>query len=56
MVIIDQAIGFLGGLDICYGRYDTSEHKLFDSDEMYPGIDYNNIRRFDFENVHDHER
>ena len=23
MVIIDQHVGFLGGLDLCYGRWDT---------------------------------
>jgi len=28
IVIIDQSFGFLGGLDICYGRYDTPEHTI----------------------------
>ena len=28
MVLIDQEIGFLGGLDLCYGRMDTNEHLL----------------------------
>lgn len=28
MVIIDQKIGFMGGLDICYGRWDDPEHRL----------------------------
>ncbi len=28
MVVIDQKIGFMGGLDICYGRWDTPEHRL----------------------------
>ncbi len=23
MVVIDQKCGFIGGLDLCYGRYDT---------------------------------
>lgn len=23
MVLIDETIGFMGGLDICYGRWDT---------------------------------
>jgi phospholipase D1/2 len=44
MVIIDKNIGFLGGLDICYGRYDIWEHNLFGSNNMYPGIHYNNTR------------
>ena len=54
-VIIDEEIGFLGGLDICYGRYDTREHRLFDNEDMYPGIDYNNIRRVDICRVKDHD-
>jgi phospholipase D1/2 len=33
MVIIDQKIGFLGGLDICYGRMDNNKHKLTDVKE-----------------------
>ncbi len=27
-VIIDQKIAFLGGLDLCYGRYDDSDHLI----------------------------
>lgn len=23
MVVIDQSVGFMGGLDICFGRMDT---------------------------------
>jgi phospholipase D1/2 len=30
MVLIDQKIGFMGGLDLCFGRWDTNEHLLFD--------------------------
>lgn len=26
MVVIDQQLGFMGGLDICYGRWDTNQH------------------------------
>lgn len=31
MVVIDQAYGFMGGLDICYGRWDTQKHPLTDT-------------------------
>lgn len=48
MVIVDQDIGFMGGLDICYGRYDRNSHPLFGDEDMYPGIDYNNMRKRDF--------
>lgn len=27
-VVIDQSIGYLGGLDLCYGRYDNDSYQL----------------------------
>jgi|JI6StandDraft_1071083.scaffolds.fasta_scaffold13056_3 phospholipase D1/2 len=52
LVIIDQQLAFTGGLDLCYARYDTNEHLLYDyRDDMYPGIDYNNIRKQDLVRV-----
>ncbi|EGR28742.1 phospholipase d1, putative [Ichthyophthirius multifiliis] len=57
MVIIDQKIGFMGGLDICYGRMDNSNHFLYDYHEIngknsfWPGIDYCNSRMKDFQDV-----
>jgi phospholipase D1/2 len=52
MVVIDQELAFTGGLDLCYARYDTNEHLLYDYEgNMYPGIDYNNIRRQDIVSV-----
>ena len=30
IVVIDQRTAFLGGLDLCYGRWDTPEHPLVD--------------------------
>ena len=53
IICIDQEIAFIGGLDLCYGRMDTSEHHL--NDEVSPffwnGIDYSNVRIADFVNV-----
>jgi phospholipase D1/2 len=34
LVIIDQKIAFIGGLDLCFGRYDDEEHMLVD----YPSV------------------
>lgn len=52
VVVIDQNIAFMGGLDLCYGRYDTQEHPInSNSQQMYPGIEYNNNRIRDFINV-----
>nr|CAG4715035.1 unnamed protein product [Naegleria fowleri] len=45
LVVIDQSIAFLGGLDLCYGRWDDYHHNITDmnhSNCKYPGNDYNN--------------
>jgi phospholipase D1/2 len=56
IVVIDQNIAFLGGLDICMGRWDTNEHLLSDPKDKngkcyFPGLDYSNSRSCDFTNV-----
>lgn len=57
LVIVDQKVGFLGGLDLCFGRYDWSEYPLFDPGSKkegysyFPGQDYSNVRIKDFEDV-----
>ncbi|OAD62011.1 Phospholipase D1 [Eufriesea mexicana] len=30
IVVVDQSIAFLGGIDLCYGRWDNNEHRLID--------------------------
>ncbi|XP_054268857.1 phospholipase D1-like [Macrosteles quadrilineatus] len=30
IVVVDQSVAFLGGIDLCYGRWDTHEHRLTD--------------------------
>mmetsp|Transcript_19120 Transcript_19120/g.18770 ORF Transcript_19120/g.18770 Transcript_19120/m.18770 type:complete len:104 (+) Transcript_19120:339-650(+) len=57
IVVIDQSIAFLGGLDICMGRWDTKKHSLKDLKDdkgrhYFPGLDYSNSRVSDFKNVH----
>ncbi|KAL9378910.1 hypothetical protein Peur_027392 [Populus x canadensis] len=45
LVIIDYQICFIGGLDLCFGRYDTIEHRVGDcSADIWPGKDYYNPR------------
>lgn len=56
MVAVDCVLGFMGGLDLCYGRYDTGkqylcEPHLTDKEIHFPGQDYNNVRLKDFKNV-----
>ena len=58
IVCIDQDIAFIGGLDLCFGRMDTSEHKLTDTHSpfFWNGIDYSNVRNTDFSDVEYWER
>ena len=57
LVIIDQIIGYVGNLGLCWGRWDTHEHLIFEEENndeheyYFPGIDYSNGRIRDFEKV-----
>ncbi|KAI0338902.1 phospholipase D [Trametopsis cervina] len=58
LCVIDQAIAFMGGLDACFGRWDTPQHVLTDDvesgelgDTIWPGKDYSNPRVTDFHNL-----
>ncbi|MBP3800956.1 MAG: hypothetical protein J6I85_02835 [Clostridia bacterium] len=56
LVIIDQIIGYVGGLDLCWGRWDTHDHPIFEpqndkQEYLFPGIDYSNARIRDFDKV-----
>ncbi|KAK4782951.1 hypothetical protein SAY86_007325 [Trapa natans] len=45
LVIIDNQICFVGGLDLCFGRYDNSKHEVGDNPPiLWPGKDYYNPR------------
>ncbi|XP_022870656.1 phospholipase D zeta 1-like isoform X2 [Olea europaea var. sylvestris] len=45
LVIVDHKMCFIGGLDLCFGRYDTIEHKVGDFPPfLWPGKDYYNPR------------
>ncbi|KAF9810816.1 hypothetical protein IEO21_06796 [Rhodonia placenta] len=57
LVIIDNHRACVGGLDLCFGRWDTPTHPLADvhptdlGRTLFPGQDYNNARIMDFKNV-----
>lgn len=38
--IIDEKVAFMGGLDICYGRWDNHEHSVVDMNGLWSGADY----------------
>ncbi|CAK3806272.1 Phospholipase D1 [Lecanosticta acicola] len=57
LCLVDGHTAFMGGLDLCYGRWDTNQHSIADvhpSDLrsiVFPGQDYNNARIMDFQDV-----
>lgn len=58
-IVIDYDLAFIGGLDLCFGRWDTKQHPLADAhpagvhNEVFPGQDFNNNRIMDFHTVDD---
>ena len=58
-IVIDYAMAFIGGLDLCFGRWDSRQHPLADvhpsgvQNEVFPGQDFNNNRIMDFQTVND---
>lgn len=57
LCLIDGRTAFMGGLDLCFGRWDTNSHPLADAHPtdvnkaLFPGQDFNNARVYDFEDV-----
>ncbi|BCR91689.1 phospholipase D [Aspergillus chevalieri] len=64
LCIIDHTLAFVGGIDLCFGRWDTPQHQLTDDKQtgfetadmpkdadhcqLWPGKDYSNPRIQDF--------
>lgn len=55
LCVIDETIAFMGGIDLCFGRWDTPQHIIIDDPELsadnteiWPGKDYSNPRVLDF--------
>ncbi|KAL7938085.1 putative phospholipase D [Trichoderma chlorosporum] len=57
LLVVDHNLVFMGGLDLCFGRWDTNSHPIADAHPgnvdniIFPGQDYNNARIFDFADV-----
>lgn len=57
LCVVDGSLAFMGGLDLCYGRWDTNQHEIADvhpsdlNKIVFPGQDYNNARIMDFQEV-----
>ncbi|CAG8956486.1 hypothetical protein HYFRA_00003872 [Hymenoscyphus fraxineus] len=61
LCLIDGQIAFMGGLDLCFGRWDTNSHPISDAHPtdvnkaLFPGQDFNNARVYDFADVENWE-
>ncbi|KAK4100036.1 phospholipase D [Parathielavia hyrcaniae] len=69
LCIVDHDIAFVGGLDLCFGRWDTPKHPVVDDKptgfepqddpkdaehcQLFPGKDYSNPRVQDFSKLHE---
>nr|AAN75609.2 SPO14 [Cryptococcus neoformans var. neoformans] len=60
LCVIDETLAFMGGLDLCYGRWDTPQHVLLDEEFTEPdgpngpvwrGKDYANERVMEYTNL-----
>lgn len=49
MVIVDRSIAFVGGIDLCYGRWDTRYHELMDNFDIHPAVDQSHASEFKLE-------
>lgn len=57
LLLVDGNLAFMGGLDLCFGRWDTNSHPIADAHPadleqiVFPGQDFNNARLLDFHDV-----
>ena len=57
LCLVDGKLAFMGGLDLCFGRWDSNSHPIADAhptdlkEGVFPGQDYNNARIYDFADV-----
>ena len=42
VVVVDRKIAFVGGIDLCFGRWDTHSHELVDDYPVHPCVAGNN--------------
>ncbi|KAF2470091.1 phospholipase D/nuclease [Lindgomyces ingoldianus] len=62
LCLVDGETAFMGGLDLCYGRWDTNSHPIADAHPgdldriVFPGQDFNNARIMDFNDVPNWEK
>ncbi|VEN40536.1 unnamed protein product [Callosobruchus maculatus] len=45
IVVVDQTYAFVGGIDLCYGRWDDDKHRLTDLGSITPTIDVSTVKK-----------
>lgn len=45
IVCVDQTYAFIGGVDLCYGRWDDFEHRLTDLGSVTPTLDVSTLKK-----------
>ncbi|KAJ3657730.1 hypothetical protein Zmor_009514 [Zophobas morio] len=45
MVVVDQTYAFVGGIDLCYGRWDDAKHRLVDLGSITPTLDVSSLKK-----------
>lgn len=49
LCVIDYTVAFIGGIDLCYGRYDTPDHVLVDDSPVdFDGLDAETLTKDEF--------
>ena len=57
LCLIDGKTAFMGGIDLCFGRWDTNQHSIADchpagiNQTVFAGQEYNDARIMDFKDV-----
>lgn len=57
LLLVDRRKAFVGGIDLCYGRWDLNYHPIADyhpelpDAEVFAGQEYNNVRIQDFNDI-----
>ena len=52
LLVVDQCVAYVGGLDLAFGRFDDQTHSMTDPTSLvWPGKDYYNVRVKDFDDL-----
>lgn len=51
IVVIDQSVAFVGGIDLAYGRWDDREHRLTDVGSVTRSVAVEQVRHNTHKNV-----